>query len=368
MIISRKTAQQIVDTVKDVCGYDINFINEHGTIFASTNTERIGSFHEIGKQVIASGQTIEVTESDTYSGTHPGVNVPIFHNGLLIAVIGISGIPEEVRKFAYLAEKITLLLIREQELNVSARTLNDKKAFLLRSLLNDDPIQQDSMLPLLHEFQLDTETQKRVLILRITSHQSTWNMNISALSFQIRQLFEQLPATLFCFQYPNEYIALLDADISKPTLNRLRDFTETYAEHISIGIGRPSRIFQLKASHDTAEIALNSLANTPGNFALYDKLTLDLILGTLTQDSRNTYLKRTLSKLVEKDIDLLRIYFENGCFLTRTCEKLSLHKNTLQYKLDRISRICGYNPREFKDAVVLYLAIRLYDSEPETIR
>ena len=48
-------AQQIVNTVKDVCGYDINFISENGEIFASTNTSRIGTFHEIGKKAAFSG-------------------------------------------------------------------------------------------------------------------------------------------------------------------------------------------------------------------------------------------------------------------------------------------------------------------------
>lgn len=33
-------AQQIVDTIHDVCGYDINFINPEGRIYASTDPER----------------------------------------------------------------------------------------------------------------------------------------------------------------------------------------------------------------------------------------------------------------------------------------------------------------------------------------
>lgn len=46
--ISHTLAQQIVNTIKDVCSYDINFINPSGTIIASTNSARIGTFHEIG--------------------------------------------------------------------------------------------------------------------------------------------------------------------------------------------------------------------------------------------------------------------------------------------------------------------------------
>lgn len=47
--ITRALAQQIVNTVKDLCGQNVNFIDCSGTIFASTDESRIGMFHEIGQ-------------------------------------------------------------------------------------------------------------------------------------------------------------------------------------------------------------------------------------------------------------------------------------------------------------------------------
>ena len=34
-------------------------------------------------------------------------------------------------------------------------------------------------------------------------------------------------------------------------------------------------------------------------------------------------------------------------------------KNTIQYRLNHIHKKCGYNPREFQDAVRLYLALKM---------
>lgn len=48
--ITRVLAQQIVNTVKDLCGQNVNFIDCSGTIFANTDESRIGMFHEIGQQ------------------------------------------------------------------------------------------------------------------------------------------------------------------------------------------------------------------------------------------------------------------------------------------------------------------------------
>ena len=103
--IKQDVAQQIVEAVKDVCAHDINFIDSKGIIFASTNKKRIGDFHEIGLQVIKTGKTIEVDTDEGYFGTQKGVNIPFIDKGDVSAVIGISGEPKEVRKYAYLAQK-----------------------------------------------------------------------------------------------------------------------------------------------------------------------------------------------------------------------------------------------------------------------
>ena len=57
--IDRTLAAQVVNTVKDVCGRDVNFINQHGIIFASTDPERVGTFHEIGHQAVLQAKRLK---------------------------------------------------------------------------------------------------------------------------------------------------------------------------------------------------------------------------------------------------------------------------------------------------------------------
>ena len=71
--IDRELAEQIVNTIKDVCDHDINFIAPSGIILASTDSSRVGTFHEIGQQVAASGSVLEVTEDNNFSGTKQGI-------------------------------------------------------------------------------------------------------------------------------------------------------------------------------------------------------------------------------------------------------------------------------------------------------
>ena len=88
-VISSKTAQQIVDTVKEFCGYDINFINEKGMILSSTDSLRIGTFHEGGMAALKNGESLEVFQDDAFHGTQKGVNIPVLQDGKPSAVIGI---------------------------------------------------------------------------------------------------------------------------------------------------------------------------------------------------------------------------------------------------------------------------------------
>lgn len=198
-IIDRETAQYIVDTVKGVCGKDINYIDARGIIIASTDHSRVDSFHEIGYQVVTQGDTKEVSGDESFLGVQKGVNLPIFYHGKVIAAVGISGELEEARKYAALAQKITTILLREREVEARGSQKRSKISYMLRTLL--------------------------------------------------------------------------------------------------------------------------------------------------------------LQGLTSEDLQILKVYYSQDMSLQKTCELLNMHKNTLQYRLNRIREICGYDPRRFREGVSLYTAV-----------
>lgn len=355
--ISRKTAQQIVDTVKEICGHNINFINSSGIIIASTDPARIGTFHEGGKKVIRTGEPLEVFENDAFHGTQKGLNLPVLYNGSPAAVIGISGSPEEVRPYARLAERITRLILREQELNAAWQNRNEKKNFLIQSLINGNPADPDYLLCLMDDFRLDPHTPKRIAVIHVlTGNSSNY---ISTMEPKIRHLCAQIPGCLSCCRYPDDFILLADARAMDSRLEQLRTFAGSENENIHIGIGRSVDIWQADDSFSTAHMALNSLRGTEDSLALFDDLTLDILLGSISADIRREYLTKTITDLTPDDLALLDLYFSQDCSLSKTAEKLFLHKNTLQYRLNHIHQKCGLDPRTFRDAVVLYLAVHL---------
>ena len=170
--ISQKTARQIVEAVKDVCGYDINFIRPDGIIEASTDPARVGTFHEVGQMAARTGKTLEVSADDPLSGTRRGINLPFVFRGETVAVIGISGDPEEVRKFATLAQKITFLLLREREINLESRNRQAEDAYVIRALTQGEAISSSYIRYFLIARGLSETALCRPVVIRLSSR---WN-------------------------------------------------------------------------------------------------------------------------------------------------------------------------------------------------
>lgn len=357
--VNRSLAEQIVNTIKDVCQHDINFIDCSGIILASTNPARIGTFHEIGQKAAQTNTTIEVAEDDSFSGTQKGINMPLYHEGQILAVIGITGIPDQVRKYAYLAERITNLLIREQELNQYSRREADKKHFILQSLIQNDTRNHDYLKSSMETFHIALDKSYRLVLIRIDSR---YNLtNLSLIEQKTQEMFALAGITLFTFLYPRDFVAMIDTDTYQNQEFIFRTFAKDNASLLQVAIGRSVPVFQLQHSYTSALTALKTLSASSDNFALFDELTLELILSSVEDGSRERFCNKTISALSAEDLDIIKVYFSEDMSLTQTCNKLYLHKNTLQYKLNRIHKITGLNPRKFQDAVLLYLAVKLQD-------
>ena len=360
LTIKQNVAQQIVEAVKDVCSHDINFINSQGIIFASTNTKRIGDFHEIGLQVIKTGETIEVESGEGYLGTKEGVNIPFIYKGDVSAVIGISGSPEEVRKYAYLAQKITTLLLREHELDTLEHTQKTQLNHVMRALIDHNYINPEYLKTFLKKYNAHLDNHFQTIIVKLDTRYNP--SNLAMIEQYIYQAFELTGSKLYTFNYSNEYILFLESKKLKQWLYLFEQLSRKHAPLLKIGIGHSSPLSHQHLSYQSAKLSINCLLANE-HLAIFDNLDISILLGNIADDTKRHYLDKTISKLSDKDLELLETYFFHDMSLKDTCEELYLHKNTLQYKLDRIHKITGYNPRNFKNAVVLYIGLKLLKIE-----
>lgn len=148
---------------------------------------------------------------------------------------------------------------------------------------------------------------------------------------------------------------------SKSLLARLRYDTNT---SISIGIGRHhSGIQGLAKSYQDARAALSIGRRLQGPNQVYclDKLGIAAFVGISDESTKMELAKHLLSPLDQEPdlLETLDTFFLENCCPSATAKQLSIHRNTLSYRLDKITSLTGLDPRRFDDAMQIRLAFLL---------
>lgn len=117
-------------------------------------------------------------------------------------------------------------------------------------------------------------------------------------------------------------------------------------------------------ARDAVEIAAGT--GTRGRPILFDEVLIDQLVRSSPHADR--ILEGTVEPLLaydaERQVDLvptLRAYVESGFNLTRSAELLSVHPNTVVYRLRRIKELSGRDPHDANDLLLLFLGLKLVD-------
>lgn len=355
--INKNLAQEIVDAVSTVVDKDINFIDRNGIIIGSTDEERVSTFHEAGYEAIKNCVNVTVESLEQYKGSKKGINYPIMINKIPIGAIGITGEPIEVGKFGFLVTKITEIFVKEQQLNYKFELDKQRIYYAVKSLLHNNIEHKENIDEILYEFNISKEDKMAVIIIKINCKKTIYKLEI--IENDIKQFFMKMGVLLNIYIYPNEIIALINKNQYEIIKNSNNTFNSKYEDIIHCGVSRLHGIYETHKSYDEAKMALKYAFKENKIISYIENLDLEIILGNLDIDLKKYYIEKVLSNLDKQDIYTLKKYYKNNMSLKLTAEDLYIHKNTLQYKLERINEKCGYNPRGFKDSVILYTAILL---------
>ena len=144
-------------------------------------------------------------------------------------------------------------------------------------------------------------------------------------------------------------------------LSRLRHDT---GSDIAIGIGRyHPGIGGLARSYSDARAALTLGRRFHGQNRVHclDGLGIAAFVG-LSDENTKVGLARHLLGPLDHEPDLLQTleeYFYEDCCPSATANKLSIHRNTLGNRFDKVQTLTGLDPRRFDDAVQVRLALVL---------
>lgn len=227
---------------------------------------------------------------------------------------------------------------------------------MIRCLVNREPLADRYLKDMLQENGLTEKSACRVVVVQLNSRYNP--NNLFMIQSAITQTFAQMQAGFYRYNYPNEYILIIEENLLEQKKWALRKLSENYRNVLEIGIGNAATVERCAQSFECAKAALRC-ATEEDNLVCYDNLDYELLLADTSEEIRSQYRNKVLGTLTDEEKELLQVYFAKDMSLQDTSEALFIHKNSLQYKLNRIAERSGYNPRKFTDAVVLYSALKL---------
>ncbi|HET9980290.1 MAG TPA: helix-turn-helix domain-containing protein [Ktedonobacterales bacterium] len=140
---------------------------------------------------------------------------------------------------------------------------------------------------------------------------------------------------------------------------------------VTIGIGRyyPG-IDGLPRSYQDARAALTLGGHSlgPNRVHCLDALGIAAFVGVADARTKIDLATHLLSPLDHEDelLQTLQAFFEQDCCISATANSLGIHRNTLNYRLEKVASLTGLDPHRFDDAVQirLSLVLRSLESEP----
>ena len=99
-MLDRDFAEKFIDRVTRYTDYNVNIMDERGIIIASRDKARIGQYHEVAYRLVTGTEEIVDTTGMSFPNVLPGINMVIATGGVREGVVGVTGVPDEVRPVA----------------------------------------------------------------------------------------------------------------------------------------------------------------------------------------------------------------------------------------------------------------------------
>lgn len=375
MYISKRSAIYIVQEISKIIGEKINLMNDRGIIIASSDMDRIGSLHTAAKELVENKlQEVAVKSDSEYQGARSGINLAINFQNQIVGVIGVTGPYQEVAKYGQIIKKMTEILILDQyykEQREIDKRIKDR--YLHEWLFGDSKNIDNKFIQQGNVLQIDITIPRRVMNISFLPAKKKSESEVQQMidsSEKIVLDIVQEEKNSICLKNGNELICVFSDcsdDVMVKLAERMKQKIETRCPiKFCCGIDAccEGHLLINKSVKKAGKALKTSLRSPQKGIRLYESITMEIFQSELSSDIKMEYIKSIFKnysiKEIEDCIGILEIFYEEEGSVTITAERLFIHKNTLQYKLNKIKEKTGYDPRSIRYSSLYYNAIHFY--------
>ncbi|MCC2251089.1 helix-turn-helix domain-containing protein [Virgibacillus sp. AGTR] len=359
----------IVREINRLIDEQVILINEQGVIVASTNSDRIGSFHEGSYLAMKNKEKMIMTDDDVkrLRGVRPGVVLPIIIEDKPMGVLGITGEPSVVEPYAMLVQKVTELFIHDSVARINQESKTRDLEFFIFDWLNHtgDFSQLLERSDFLH---IDMFSYDQVVVFKCDYLKI--NLTYNQLEM-VKKLWSSTINALFIRWGQEKIVMLLEAVEKDRLTEKLLSFITHIKKEMDIqlyaGVGNKNDSKRLSYSFQQANKS-SEYANSKHPVVFEADLRFEMLTHELSAETKDQFVLRSIGALIQEEelMQTLSSWFENNMAVQLTADKLHIHKNTLHYRLNRIADVTKLNVRNVDDLMLLYISHRFYNEKRKT--
>jgi len=396
MEINEILAESIVNRLSSLINRKIAFTNDVGDILASSDLSETGKHYEQLKEAVDNNKEKETTGPASKINLPQGIIFPISYSHTTIGALFIEDKPEEYNHYRNIVPTTVELLIH-QNLVIDNFPHKDKIkdnfvfGLLHRSLsVEDTKIREEADM-----LDINLSRDKVVMIINPDGFwQGLFGSDMSASEevkqttlteykkklFQaFSQFFGRLSGCSVSYFGSDTFVVLLDELYSmdgKEMIDTIRNrmvelhdllfkqFEKNNIKRLLLAVGS---FYRGKdgaiLAYEEARRALNLGLSIGEERKLYhiDDLGMVATLAGGNKKWQDNFVRRLLVKLLAEEylLETVEVFFDKNMSLTQTSKQLGIHRNTLLYRLDKIRKVTGLDPRKFNDAMELKVALIL---------
>lgn len=347
-MLLEELAEELVEVTSSlVGGRTINIMNTDGVIIASSERERVGSYHQGAREAARTGKVVNIQKDqlERYPGAKEGCNMPLRVNGTIIGVVGIYGDPDQIRDVAHLLEVYATKYYQLEAMLRPRLAESALRSQLLLSLLSPPNSAMSAANSLLEKLNIHFLFPVYTVVIS-TSLGLSRAQNAENLCRQLEKLGFQKKAC-DVWGVVDERMVLLCSELKERKIASLRELT---AGGYRVSLGMPcGTLWEIQNAYDQASVldlssgeAFNDIRHTStrcGYLLSRTAVQEEAFLEGLSQKIADTFGRENGNILLES----AEAYYDCGRSVSAAAQRQFIHKNTLQYRVKRILEVLELN-------------------------
>lgn len=374
--LTKEIAMEIVRRTMHVIGYNVNVMDKRGRIIGSGDGKRLGQSHEGALLAIERRGRFEIDQESAarLQGVLPGTNLVIEFENEIVGVIGITGDPKEVTKYGELVKMTAEMYLAHMKLLEQAQWDKRMKENFLLAVMNGDEGNVKTLRQQAQQIHFQVDKPHIACIIELIDRNEEELMPTMK---RVTDVLDGRPAVQLITIRNARQVVLIKEHLHerKPhtdicegihQIRRWLDVKEISPLRIAVGkpfTGIQGMMKSIQSAEDTMRAGYAIYPDEPVYYAT------DLQLETMIVPSVHHWMSEELLQLwthfmeedrsgeLQQTLDLF--YFENG-EQQHIAERLRIHRNTLRYRLQRITELTGKDPRNYQELFLLMSARWLY--------